>query len=163
MILLGSDDQSVSLTPVGYEFGGTGSNVTAVSDDWIVIDGEIKATQGNWTFRDSSLLAVECLGLGKWLTEVADFKVPTTEPDEDPTLTFLEPSLAFSVAAYVEESVSLRVHLTHLAAPPWLDLDEKLNTWTYFVELPVGIGGMQSAVSDWNREAKAFPPRTQRM
>jgi hypothetical protein len=71
--------------------------------------------------------------------------------------------LAFSVAALIEDRVSLRVHLTHLAAPPWLDIEEKLNTWAFFVELPVGIGGMKAAVADWNREAKAFPPRTQRM
>jgi hypothetical protein len=55
-----------------------------------------------------------------------------TEPEADPSLTFLEPSLAFSVAFYEDQGVRLRVHLSHLAAPPWQDIDDKLNSWAFF-------------------------------
>lgn len=158
LILLDQNGQSVRLTPVDYEF----SDVNEVTADWIVIDAEITSDNGDWRFRDASLLAVECVELGSWLSEAAESQVPTTGPDEDPALTFIEPSLGFSVASYGDRTVNLRVHLSHLAAPPWQDIDDKLNTWTFFVELLIGLNDVRSAASSWNREAAAFPPRTQR-
>ena len=144
---------------MGYE--AELADVTAgVADDWIIIEGDMATSQGDWTFRDSSLLAVEWLKLGEWLTDVAVFKVRATGPDEDPTLTFQEPSLAFSVATWAGHAVNLRVHLTHLAAPPWQDIEDKLNTWAFFVELAVRVEDLNIAVADLNRAAKAFPPRT---
>ncbi len=161
MLLAGRNGQSVRLTPVGYE--AELADVTAeVADDWIVIEGDVATSQGDWTFRDSSLLAAEWLRLGEWLTDVAVFKVPATGPDEDPTLRFLEPSLAFSVAAWAEDGVNLRVHLTHLAAPPWQDIEDKLNTWAFFVELTVRVEDLRTAVADLNRAAETFPPRTRK-
>jgi len=46
--------------PVDYEF----SDVNEVTADWIVIDAEITSDNGDWRFRDASLLAVECVELG---------------------------------------------------------------------------------------------------
>lgn len=90
----------------------------------------------------------------------AEAGVPVTGPDDDPSLTFVEPSLAFSVASYGDQSIRLRVHLTHLAAPPWQVIDDKLNTWTYFVELDVDRSEIVRAAEDWSSETIAFPRRS---
>lgn len=159
VIVVDRSGQSVRLTPIKYGFGGPKSDVTP-EDDWLVVEGEVVSAQGTWTFQDSALLAAECPLLGKWLLDATHAKVPPTGPDDDPTLTFLEPSLAFSVTSYGDHLVRLRVHLGYEAAPPWQDSDEKLSRWTFFVELAVDIGDLEAAAADWNREAEAFPPRT---
>jgi hypothetical protein len=51
----------------------------------------------------------------------------------------------------------MRAHLSHEAAPPWLDIDDKLNMWAFFVELTVGTADLEAAAADWNRQAAAFP------
>ena len=86
--------------------------------------------------------------------------VPETEPDDRPSWTFLEPSLAFSVGSYENQGVRLRVHLSHLAAPPWQDFDERLNTWAFFVELDLDRSELVRAAAEWSNEADAFPRRS---
>ena len=161
VILVDRSGQSVRLTPIKYEFGGPTSADTPF-DDWIVIEGEVVSGQGTWTFQDAALTAAECPVLGKWLMDAAHAEVPPTKSDDDPTLTFIEPSLAFSVASYGDHLVNLRVHLGYEAAPPWQDIDEKLSMWTFFVQLSVGIGDLEAAAVDWNREAENFPPRNRK-
>jgi hypothetical protein len=151
--LVGRNGNSLGLVPIRYEFPGDKSD-----DDWVVIDGRVTASLGSWEFH-AALLTLECPFLGTWLAEAARSQVPPTEPDDDPSLTFLEPSLAFSVASYGEEVVTLRAHLSHQAAPPWQDIDDKLNTWTFFIELTVGNADLEAAVIDWDRESAAFPRR----
>jgi len=158
VLLVGRNQQSVRRVRVRYEFPGATFGEDA---DWIVIDGKSPQFR-DWTFQDAALLTADCPLIRKWLLHAADSQVPVTKPHEDPSLTFLEPSLAFSVASYGDQVVTLRVHLSHQAAPPWQDIYDKLNTWTLFVELPMGIGELQAAAADWNREAEAFPRRTSR-
>jgi hypothetical protein len=157
VILLDRSHQSVRLIPVKYEFGGPKSD--GPTEDWIVVEGEVVSEEGAWTFQGAALDAAECPMLGKWLMEAAHSKVLPTEPDDDPTLTFIEPALAFSVASYGNQVVRLRVHLGYEAAPPWQDIDERMSRWTFFVQLTVGIGDLEVAAADWNREAGVFPPR----
>jgi hypothetical protein len=151
--------QSVRLTPIRYEF----PDASPSSDwdaDWLVIEGEIVSASGTWRFQNPALSARECAGLGAWLTQVTKAAVPVTDPDEYPSLTFLEPSLAFSVASYEDQCVRLRVHLSHLAAPPWQDIDDKLNTWAFFVELDLDRSELARAREEWSNEADAFPRRS---
>ena len=58
--------------------------------------------------------------------------VPDADGEITPDLTFLEPALAFSLAPSEDKLKHLRVHLTHGLSPPWLDIDEALNTWSFF-------------------------------
>jgi len=93
--------QSVHLTPVRYEF----PDASPSSDwdaDWLVIEGEVVSAGGTRSFQDSPPSARECPGLGAWLTQVTEAGVPETEPDDRPSWTFLEPSLAFSVGVLRE-------------------------------------------------------------
>jgi hypothetical protein len=149
----------VRLTPIRYEF----PDASPSSDwdaDWVVIDGEVVSAGGKWRFQDSALSARESPGLRAWLTQVLEATVPVTEPDDNPSLTFVEPSLAFSVASYQDQGVKLRVHLSHLAAPPWHDFDQKLNTWAFFVELDLDRSELERAAQEWSNEADAFPRRS---
>jgi hypothetical protein len=113
---------------------------------------------GHGKFQDAALLAGERPDLSRWLLQAAYSEVSPTEPSDDPTLTFLEPSSAFSVASYGDKSVRMRAHLSFEAAPPWLDIADNLNMWAFFVELTVGTADLEVA-ADWNRQAAAFPRR----
>jgi hypothetical protein len=151
--------QSVCLTPIRYEF----PDASPSSDwdaDWLVIEGEVVSTGGEWSFQNAALSARECPSLGAWLIQVTEAGVPVTEPDDDPSLTFLEPSLAFSVGSYEDQGVRLRVHLSHLAAPPWQDIDDKLNTWAFFIELDLDRSELVRAAEEWSNEADAYPRRS---
>jgi hypothetical protein len=97
VILLGRNSQSAALTPIRYEFSGATSGEDS---DWVVIDGQVATDQGHWKFQDVALLAGECPDLTRWLLRAAYSEVSPTEPSDDPTLTFLESSLALNVASY---------------------------------------------------------------
>ena len=156
VLLVGRNQQSVRLVPVRYEFPAITSGEDA---DWVVIDGEVTSVLGRWKFQDAALQTADIPLLREWLIHAADSQVPVTGPDENPSLTFLEPSLAFSVAWFGGHMVTMRVHLSHQGAPPWQDIHDKLNTWAFFVELPMATDDLKAAAADWNREAEAFPRR----
>jgi hypothetical protein len=155
--LVGQNGQSVALTPTRYEFPGAVSGEDA---DWVVVDGHAITHQGVWRFQDAALQASDGPIIGEWLLAAARSEVLPTRPDQDPALTFLEPALGFSVASYGDQMVTLRVHLTYEAAPPWLNIDERLDIRSFFVELDIGMADLETAAADWNREAIALPRRS---
>jgi hypothetical protein len=108
-------------------------------------------------------MTAEATGIDEWLRAVAAGSVPTSVADADgditPDLTFLEAALGFSLAPSDDRLEHLRVHLTHGLAPPWLDLDDALNTWSYFVELPMTKPGILAAASARQTEMMSFPER----
>ena len=124
--------------------------------DWIVVDGEAIMDQQHWGFRGAALARADLEHVETWLNDVAAKRVPPTGIDDDPSLIFIEPSLAFSVSFYSAEAIGVRVHLTHDFAPPWLDIDEKLSTFTYFVELTMIAVDIVSAASEWRAESALF-------
>ena len=162
MNLAGRTGNSVRLTPTRYEFPDPRSGDADWDADWIVIDAAVVTTTGSWTFQGADLLAGECPAIAHWLDEASRSIVQPTDPDDDPSLTFLEPALAFSVASYDGQIATVRVHLSHGAAPPWQDIDDKLSTWTFFVELSVPKVDLAAAAQQWTNEIAAFPPRSKR-
>jgi hypothetical protein len=150
----------VRLTPIGYEFSTTPSRWET---DWIVIQGDIVAPEGSWTFQHGALVVRKChLLLEPWLRDALHAEVSVSGPGEKPTLTFLDPCLGFSVASYGKQTLKLRVHLRHQAAPPWHDRDDDLDAWAFFVELVIGVSDLERAAQEWNRESGAFPSRSLR-
>lgn len=156
MNLSSPDGTFVALRPAAYEFP------VADECDWLVIEVSATTTAGTWSSRDD-LMTPEAPGIGEWLRAVAAGSVPTSVPDADgditPDLTFLEPALAFSLAPSDDKLEHLRVHLTHGLAPPWLDIDDTLNTWAYFVEVAMTKPDILAAASAWQTEMTFFPER----
>lgn len=153
MKLVGSHARSVRLDPVAYEFPGQAHM------DWIVVDGEAVIDEHRWGFRGAALGVRDLEPVDKWLRGVAAKLVLPTGFDDDPSLTFIEPSLAFSVSSYGGETIGVRVHLTHEFAPPWFDIDEKLSTYTYFVELRMTAVEIEAAASEWEAECAVLLER----
>jgi hypothetical protein len=156
-----ADGAGVSLTPLSYEFptGPPG----AIEGNWVVLEVDASAEEGSWSARAACLTTWEAQEVAPWLREVAAGRViPTLAgPDgvEQPEFTFMEPSLAFSVAPSDDSRVHIRVHLTHTLAAPWLDVDERCETWQHFVELRLTDLQLLHAASVWEEELSAFPPR----
>jgi hypothetical protein len=122
-------------------------------DDWIGVDGDASDGHRHWDFRGDVLVRADLDRIAQWLDDVAVRRIPTTGVEDEPSLTFTEPSLAFSVGTYGDESVELRIHLTHWFAPPWLDPDEVLSTYTYFVALSLALGDLEGVATAWNAQA----------
>jgi hypothetical protein len=146
--------RSVQLDPIAYE-----STDRSRAPDWVVVEGTADGAEGRWRFRGAVLLPVDCAELSDWLDDAATGSVGVTRVDEDPSLTFAEPSLAFGVASYYSQSTRIRVHLTHGFGPPWLDPDELSNTYSYFVELSLAPDDLRTASAVWRRQSSAFPER----
>jgi hypothetical protein len=151
--LVGAHAQTVRLDPVAYEFRGNAQM------DWIVIDGEAVSDEHRWGFRGAALGVADLESVDRWLNRAAAKLVLPTGIDDDPSLTFIEPSLGFSVSSYDSETIGVRVHLTHEFAPPWFDIDEKLSTYTHFVELRVTVINIEAAASEWGSECAALLER----
>ena len=58
-------------------------------------------------------------------------------------------------------TAEIRAHceMTHTLAAPWLDVDERCETWQHFVELRLTDLQLLHAASVWEEELSAFPPR----
>lgn len=150
----------VVLEPAGYQFP---SGADGWDANWVVIAGTVASPEGSWSFRDACLTTFEAKTVSTWLRSVAQGAVEPVSADDEgfltPSLTFTEPGLAFSVAKRTGEAVELRVHLTYELAPPWLDVDERLNMWQFFVLVPVGETDLVAAADAWDLEWLAFPER----
>ncbi|MFJ9606034.1 hypothetical protein ACIRS1_06700 [Kitasatospora sp. NPDC101176] len=168
-MLLASHQSAVELRPLRYQFSATSGD--PYDDNWLVIQGQVATPTGRWSFQDPSLLTDECRGLSRWLRAVAAGRVAVTVPDPDgepsPSLTFLEPNLAFSLAGRSGGRSLLHVHLSLEAAPPWQcqdgdgsdDEDEGFDLYRFAVELDCGDDALLRAADAWDRDLSPFPSR----
>jgi hypothetical protein len=151
----------VSLAPVGYEFP---SGVERWDANWVIVNGSVTIPQGSWSFRDACLTTFEAKEVSTWLRAVAQGAVELASPDDEglltPSLTFTEPNLAFSLAKRTDDAVELRVHLSHESAPPWLDIEDRLNIWAFFVIVPMATAALKEAANTWDAEWRAVPERS---
>jgi len=150
----------VVLNPLTYQFPSGNNRWDA---NWVVIAGTATSPGGSWSFRDAALTTFEAKHVSRWLRSVAQGTVDVVSPDDEgflsPTLTFTEPNLAFSVAGRTQDSVELRVHLSHEFAPTWLDIDERMNMWQFFVTLAMQPSDLVEAAGVWDEDWRAFPER----
>ncbi len=162
MRLNGIDGTSISLSPVGYEFPDADTS-TIGEVDWLVIDGQIVSDTERWSFRTTSLSALDAVSLAEWLRRAAQGSVPVSEPDEhgwvEPGLMFVEPALGFSVQSHSNSSVTIRVHLGYEAAPPSIVDDDRLAPYVCSVSVPVTTKDLPSAANTWTTEIQPFPHR----
>ncbi|MGW2540540.1 WapI family immunity protein [Kitasatospora sp. NPDC001574] len=159
-MLLTSDERSVGLRPVGYQFSATSGD--SYDDNWLIIGGRVTAPDGRWSFSDPVLLTDEGRRLSRWLRAAAGGRVAVARPDRvggwSPSLTFIEPVLAFSLAGRTDGAVRVRVHLSLEASPPWRP-DTEGDLAPYEVEIELTEAELLRAADEWDRELLAFPAR----
>jgi hypothetical protein len=126
LVLLSTPDgPSIEIRPFGYQYPEADPATAGFDADWLDVAGEVRTADGHrWQFIDPCLLADETPRVSAWLRDVARRHVaPLTEGyesalglltqgDSDFLLTFLEPNLALSVAAYSDIHARVRVHLS---------------------------------------------------
>ncbi|KUO09877.1 hypothetical protein [Streptomyces sp. DSM 15324] len=161
-MLLNDLTSSVDLRPVRYQFATVGGD--SYDDNWLVIDGQVMAPEGSWSFVDPCLLTGEAHQVSAWLRAVAAGSVTVTEPDAEgglsPDTWFIEPVVAFSLAGRSEGgSAVIRVHLSLEAAPPWQQGDGGADIHQYFVEITMDAAALRHAADEWDLSLASFPPR----
>jgi hypothetical protein len=124
-------------------------------DDWLVIGAKVRTDDHReWDFTDPCLVVAEAWELATWLDQVAMGQVAAA-PRSEVQLCFIEPNLAFSVAAVSAERVELRVHFSYESVPPWHPRDQS----SFIVILDVGKADVQAAAAQWRAELAPFPNR----
>lgn len=159
-VLLTSNECSVELLPLGYQFSVTSGD--SYDDNWLIIGGRVRTPDGSWSFREPVLLTDEGLRLSRWLRAAVAGRIAVAQPDTEgglsPSLTFIEPVLAFSLAGRSAGAVVVRVHLSLEASPPWRP-DIEGDMVPYEVEIDLTEVELLRAADEWDRELLAFPAR----
>jgi hypothetical protein len=154
-----TDGESVSLAVVSYQFPGETSEYW--DSNWLIIAGAIRAGHRRWKFRDACLTAFEAPGISAWLRSAAanEIEPSTLDPEVgwSPSLVFVEPTLAFSVAPV--DGLVIRVHFSLESAPPEFTFEQRVDIWQFFVDLPVSSAALLSAADEWENELRSFPVR----
>ena len=149
----------VAIEPIGYEFPATADH----EFDWIVIALEVVLPDASWSCSAAALTTSEAKDLGSWLRSAAQGAIESVEPDDEdwlaPNLTFIEPDLAFGVAAANSTVVDLRVYLSHSLAAPDLPSEEQTSLWQFFVPVRVTVADLIHAADEWETALQGVPER----
>jgi hypothetical protein len=155
----------VEIRPLRYQFpdrpgDGSGQDWDA---NWLVVRGDCRATDGRcWSFEDPCLTTWEARQLADWLVKVAsgaESPSPFDAGDDERLLAFTEPNLAFSLQARDSTSVTVRVHFSLEALPPWEQRDERADLFEFYLPMRLTLDDVARAANDWRRELAAFPER----
>ncbi|MFD4248104.1 hypothetical protein ACFWP3_42025 [Streptomyces sp. NPDC058525] len=159
-MLLTSNECSVELRPLGYQFSVARGD--PYDDNWLVIGGRVTTPDGSWSFSDPVLMTDEGRRLSRWLRAAVGGRIAVAQSDTEggwvPSLTFMESVLAFSLASRSDGVVAVRVHLSLEASPPWRP-DIEGDMVPYEVEIELTEVELLRAVDEWDRELLAFPDR----
>ncbi|NCT92576.1 hypothetical protein GXB85_16705 [Cellulomonas sp. APG4] len=158
MRLHSTDGVTFTLRPLRYEFPELAPTEPDDWDaNWLVLRGELHVPgHVPWSFEDPSLTTWDAAHLTRWLRRVASGQAA---PGRHATLEFVEPDLAFSLAAVEAGLVTVRVHLALEARPPWSPAPDDDVLDPYAVDVTTTCAGLARAVEEWEREVAAFPVR----
>jgi hypothetical protein len=143
-MILASEDSSVRLRVVGYQFPD-------IIDDewdsnWLIIDGSVSLAGREWRFRNPCLTTLEAKHLADWLDACAHGTA------EVPYCGFTEPLLQFDLV----DPQTLRISFALEAAPPWA---RRGDAWTkHGFNLRVGPMLTQAA-TELRNQLRQFPVR----
>jgi hypothetical protein len=98
---------------------------------FIKVHGRVRAPEGEWQFRDKCLMVEEAERLCEWISGVS-------VGNAEPTISFLEPCLAFAASAGRRDLIAFRVRCKAEASPPWLWSDDHA-TWYVGYELELQV------------------------
>lgn len=159
MQITGDDDVTVELDPLRWQFP---VGIGELDDEWLIIGGRIDPGGETWSFTDPCLMMADARHLADWLLAASEGRVEPDPRGEDgqpePDLVFLEPALGFSVVAYQEQGLIVRVYFTAEAAPPWLLADDPYDARSV-VDLHLSSSQLAAAACEWTRQLNALPRR----
>jgi hypothetical protein len=131
-------------------------------DRWLVISGKVDLEDRSWSFNDPCLLIEEARELAEWLRSAADGRIERDPPiagqDPMPSLSFMEPALAFGVSSRNESELTVRIHFTAEGAPPRLHAEDPHHA-SYIVELLTPARSLLAAADEWTEGLNALPAR----
>lgn len=162
MLIEESDGVEVRLRPLRWQFP---PDAGAWDDRWLIISGTVEVRDQAWSFTEPCLLIDEARELAIWLRNAAEGRIAPsrTRPGEDtaaePSLSFMEPVLGFSIAAHRDNELVVRVHFTAEAAPPRLRVEDP-HSAQYAVELRLRPDKLLAAATAWSQELDALPSRS---
>ncbi|BAL89359.1 hypothetical protein AMIS_41390 [Actinoplanes missouriensis 431] len=160
MLIEGNDGVTVSLRPARWQFP---ADAGAWDDRWLVIDGTVNLGDKAWSFTDPCLLIEEAHELAIWLRNAAQDRIASSQTaageQVEPSLSFMEPLLGFSVTAHRDDELVLHVELAAEAAPPWLHVANP-HSDQYTVELRLRSDELLAAATAWSQQLDALPSRT---
>jgi hypothetical protein len=163
--LTSTDGAVFELRPSSYEYPDL---TTADEPDanWLIVHGTVRTAAGeSWTFEGPDLSTWEAKELLGWLHAAAEGRLePTDNPGSDlmtHTRIFIEPNLAFSIAAVEDEHTTLRVHLSleAEAGRPGRTTEPKPRIYEYSIPLRVDRVQLRTAAEQWSSDIAPFPAR----
>jgi len=162
--LTSTDGAVFELRPDGYEHPAL-TTPGEPDANWLIVHAMVRTAAGeSWTFDEPSLTTWEAVELLDWLQAAAAGRLePTDDPGSDAasTLTFIEPHLAFSVAAVEGEQTLLRVHLSleaEAGKPGWT-AQPRPRLYAYSILFRTDEAQLLTAAKQWRSDIASFPAR----
>lgn len=163
--LTSTDGAVFELRPSGYEYPAL-TTPGEPDANWLIVHGTVLTAAGDsWAFFGPDLTTWEAEELLGWLHAAAEGRL---EPSDDPgsdmvtsTLMFIEPNLAFSVAAVEGEHTTLRVHLSLEAAAgrPGGTAQPRPRIYEYSIPFRIDRDQLLTAAEQWSTDIAPFPAR----
>lgn len=153
MELLSSDGASVEMRPLGYQFPRLDAGADWTDANWLNIQCRVRCADGRrWSFIFPCLLVHETQEFADWLSMAARARAAST-------LSFLEPTISFTLdhraRGYCEVAVTFRLE----GQPPWQQGDARVeSSWTVPLQLDQHM--LAHAARTWRADCAAFPPRS---
>ncbi|WP_157223807.1 WapI family immunity protein [Caulobacter sp. AP07] len=126
------------MTIAGYQFP------RATEDDWLIVRGEVRLDDREWTFQDPSLDTFEVARLIHWLEALVS-GVPTTD-----WVDIVEPNLTFERL----NTATIRVSFWAESAPAWAKASGRRPGF----DIPVGPN-LMIAAGQLRTQLARFPHR----
>lgn len=148
-MLLSSATTRVELAILGYQF-------PAITDDdwdsnWLNIQIHAQDERGSWTATDPCLLTTDLTHLAEWFEATAG-RQPRQRID------FIEPNLAFEVAAIGDDDVTVRVWFELECRPPWAP-SNIVDEDGYWIDITTPNQVLANAASSLREQLAEYPVR----
>lgn len=162
MRLTSADGVVVELRPLRYQFSSSPESGDWDAN-WLVVAGHVELPDGrSWSFTNPCLTTWEARELGSWLRGVREGDVAPTAffgEEDDVSLVFTEPDVAFSLAGRNVGMAAVRVHFSLGSLPPWLGEAGGPDLFEFFVVAQLTHATLADALAVWEQELAAFPVR----
>jgi hypothetical protein len=147
---MGKDCSKFELNILRYE---SPVSPNEYDSNWLVIEVDVKNSEGSWKVVNPSLLTWEAEELYNWILAIS--KKESVEPVRD----FYEPNLTFRLIESDDNTNIIRINFGAESRPPWV---KKIPPWEEnksWVKIEISREDLFKAVKDLGAQLKQFPKR----